>query len=389
MTNHTIITVCLSCILLSFTGCRNESAKGESPTAAAPLAEYPVLTMSKRQTTLFKDYPATIQGEQNIEIRPKIDGYIESIYVDEGSSVKAGQLLFRINAPQYEQAVRSAQADIKIAEANVNSARMQVEKVRPLVEKDIISKYELESAEYNLQSRQAALAQAQANLSNSRTNLSYTAVTSPVNGVVGMIPYRLGSLVSSNTAEPLTTVANVGNIFAYFSVNEKETLEFSRNTKGTTIPERLSTLPPVTLILADGSEYEKKGKVETASGIISNQTGAATLRATFPNPGRHIQSGSSGKIRIPQTFDSVLLVPQPSTYELQGKRFVYLVEPTGKLKATQIDVLEGTSDGVFFVVENGLKAGDKIVMDGINGLKDGMQIRSATANADSLYQSTK
>ncbi|HSB91887.1 MAG TPA: efflux RND transporter periplasmic adaptor subunit [Flavitalea sp.] len=383
---HTFLSLWLIILISCFAACRNEEAKGET---AMPPAEYPVLTITKRQTTIFNDYPASIQGEQNIEIRPKIDGYIESIYVDEGSSVKAGQLLFRINAPQYEQAVRSAQADINIAQASVNSAKMQVEKVRPLVEKDIISRFELESAEYNLQSRQAALAQARANLANAKTNLGYTVVTSPVNGVVGMIPFKLGSLVSSNTIEPLTTVSNIGKIFAYFSVNEKERLAFRRNTKGNTTQERLATLPPVTLILADGSEYEQKGKIETESGFINYETGAATLRATFPNPGRHIQSGSSGRVRIPQTFDSVLLIPQQSTYELQGKRFVYLVQPGGTVKATQVDVLEGTSDGQFFVVEKGLAAGDKIVMDGINGLKDGMQVKPAPANADSVYQVMK
>ena len=374
-------------MLLLLPYCNNDNAKGASQGAQMPVAEFPVLTLSQRQITLFNDYPAIIQGEQNIEIRPKIDGYIEFIYVDEGAAVKKGQLLFRINAPQFEQAVRTAEAEIKIAQASVNSARMQVEKVRPLVEKDIISKYELESAEYNLQSRQAILAQAEANLSNAKTNLGYASVTSPVNGVLGPIPYRLGSLVSSNTPQPLTTVANIGNIFAYFSVNEKDRLEFRRNAKGKTIAERLASIPPVTLILSDGSEYSHKGKVETESGLINRETGSASLRATFPNPGSHIQSGSSGKVRIPQRLDSVLLIPQQSTYELQGKRFVYLVEPKGSVKSTQINVLEG-SDGQFFVAREGLKPGDKIVADGINGLKDGTQIKPVNINADSLYKQT-
>ena len=248
------------------------------------MSEYPVLTIAPRQTTLFTDYPAAIQGQQNIEIRPKIDGYIETIYVDEGATVKKGQLLFRISAPQYEQEVRTAQADIKIAQADVNAAQMQVNKVRPLVEKGIISKYELESAQYTLEARQAALAQAQARLANAQTNLSYTSVTSPVNGVVGTFPYKIGSLVNSNTAQPLTTVSNIGNIYAYFSLNEKQSLEFIKNTKGATIEKRLASLPPVTLILADGSEFPEKGKVEIASGLINTQTGSVSVRATFPIP---------------------------------------------------------------------------------------------------------
>ncbi|CAN5524535.1 efflux RND transporter periplasmic adaptor subunit [soil metagenome] len=341
-------------------GCNNP---GEQPVTSmeAAVPEYLVLTIRRHTTTLFTDYPATIQGQQNIEIRPKIDGYIDAIYVDEGATVRKGQLLFRISAPQYEQQVRTAQADIKIAEANVNAAKMQVEKVRPLVEKDIISKYELESAEYTLQSRQATLAQAQASLANARTNLGYTSVSSPVSGVVGTIPYRLGSLVNSNTTQPLTTVANIGNIFAYFSINEKESLVFARNTKGTTIPERLAQLPPVSLILSDGTEYTEKGKVETASGLVVTQTGSVSMRATFPNAASLIQSGSTGKVRIPQFIDSALLIPQKATYELQGKHFVYLVGTGGKVTSTEVKVPDG-NDGQFFIVLDGLKAGDKIVL---------------------------
>src|SRR3954447_11877253 len=354
---------------------------------APPVLEYPVLTIAPRQTTLFNDFPATIQGQQNIEIRPKIDGYIETIYVDEGATVKKGQPLFQISAPQYEQEVRTAQADIKIAQADVNAAQMQVNKVRPLVEKGIISKYELESAQYSLEARQAALAQAQARLANAQTNLSYTSVTSPVNGVVGTIPYKIGSLVSSNTAQPLTTVSNIGNIYAYFSVNEKQSLAFIKNTKGATIEERLASLPPVTLILPDGSEFPEKGKVGIASGLINTQTGSVSVRAIFPNPVNFIRSGSTGTVRIPGTIDSALLIPQRATYELQGKHFVYVLESTGTVRSTEIKVLE-SSNGQFYVVQEGLGSGDKIVVEGVAGLHDGASIKEKSINADSLYQKT-
>ena len=307
--------------------------------------------------------------------------------MDEGAKVQKGQLLFGISAPQYEQEVRTAQADIKIAQADVNAAQMQVNKVRPLVEKDIISKYELESAQYTLEAKQAALAQAQARLANARTNLSYTSVTSPVNGVVGTIPYKIGSLVSSNTAQPLTTVSNIGNIYAYFSVNEKQSLAFIKNTKGATIEERLASLPPVTLILADGSEFPEKGKVQIASGLINTQTGSVSVRATFPNPGNFIRSGSTGTVRIPQTIDSALLIPQGATYELQGKHFVYVLESTGTVRSTEIKVLE-SSNGQFYVVQGGLQPSDKIVVEGIASLHDGASIKGKSINADSLYQKT-
>ncbi|MCW3093579.1 MAG: efflux transporter, family, subunit [Ferruginibacter sp.] len=381
--NLACVAVLASLIIVSCNDQKQSATSAQSP--EPPVAEYPVLTISLHTTTLYNDYPATIQGQQNIEIRPKIDGYIDAIYVDEGATVRKGQLMFRINAPQYEQEVRTAQADINIAQADVNAAKMQVEKVRPLVEKDIISKFELQSAEYTLEARQATLAQARARLANARINLGYTRVSSPVSGVVGTIPYRLGSLVGSNTPQPLTTVANIGNIFAYFSINEKESLVFARNAKGTTIPERLATLPPVSLILSDGTEYSQKGKVETASGLVVTQTGSVSMRAVFPNAGNLIQSGSTGKVRIPQTIESALLIPQKATYELQGKRFVYRVGTGGKVSSTEVKLPEG-NDGQFFVILEGLQPGDQIVLEGIDGLRDGTPIKPSPVNADSVYR---
>lgn len=361
------------------------SKTAADPKKTPPPAEYGVLSVTPHQTTLFDEFPVNIQGQQNIEIRPKIDGYIDMIYVDEGATVRKGQLLFRINAPQYEQEVRNAQAAIKIAQADVSAAQMQVNKVNPLVQKNIISKYELQSAQYSLQSRQAALAQAQVRLANARINLGYTAVTSPVNGVVGIIPYKIGSLVSSNTPQPLTTVSNIGNIYAYFAMNEKQSLAFNRNTKGATIQERLKTLPPVSLILADGTEFAEKGKVETASGIINTETGSVSVRATFANPGNLIRSGSSGVIRIPHPVDSALIIPQKATYEIQGKKFVYIVGDSNKVKSVEVKVMT-TSNGQYFVVTDGLQPNDKIVLDGVSALREGLAIKPKTINTDSLYQ---
>lgn len=353
---------------------------------AAPAAkDYQVITISPRSTTLNIDYPATIEGQQNVEIRPKIDGYVERIYVDEGATVRQGQLLFQIRAPQYEQEVRTAQANIKIAQANVNAAQMEVNKVRPLVEKNIISKYELQSAEYTLQSNQAALAQAQATLSNARTNLGYTTVTSPVNGVIGTLPYKIGSLVSSTTTLPLTTVSNISNIYAYFSINEKQALAFETITKELTKEQRAKSIPPVTLVLANGSEFSEKGRIETASGLINIETGSVRIRATFPNPNYMIRSGSSGMVRIPVTIDTAMMVPQKSTYEIQGKKFVYLVSDSSTVKSVEIKI-RPDSDGQFFVVEEGLKAGDKIVLEGVASLRENMAIKPKPVSADSVFK---
>ncbi len=373
--------------LFVFSSCGSKNQKtGTAQTNQ--VKDYPTLTIIPHTTTIYTDYPATIEGQENVEIRPKIDGYLEKMYIDEGATVKKGEPLFQISAPQYEQEVRTALANIKIAQADVNAALMNVNKVSPLVQKNIISKYELESAEYTLEAKQAALAQANAALANAKTNLGYTLVSSPVNGVVGSIPYKLGSLVSSNTTQPLTTVSNIGNVYAYFSVNEKQALAFSKNTKGATTAARLASLPPVSLILSDGTEFPRKGRIQTASGLINTQTGSLSVRAVFPNPGNIIRSGSSGAVRIPSTVDSAILVPQKSTFEIQGKTFLYLVSDSGTVKSSQIEILSN-SGGQYFVVTKGLKPGDKIVVEGVATLREGAQIKPREINADSMYQQMK
>jgi membrane fusion protein (multidrug efflux system) len=373
-------------LLLSACGGGNKQAAG-GPAAGGPppVSSFPVFKVSLRDATLNSDYPATLQGQQNIEIRPKIDGYIDHIYIDEGSVVKKGQVLFRISAPQYAQDVNNSAAAVSSAEADVNSAQLQVNKTKPLVEKDIISHYELESAQLTLQARRAALKQAKANLANSRTNLGYTTVTSPVNGVVGTIPYKLGSLVNSNTAQPLTTVSNIGNIYAYFSLNEKQLLDFARHYEGRTLEAKLSKLPPVSLVLSDGSNYPEKGRVETISGLINTQTGSASLRATFPNPMRLIRSGGSATVRIPQNLKDVILVPQKATYELQGKRFVFVVDGSGKVKNTEIQIMD-LATGQYYVVTNGLKTGDTVILEGTSNLQDGTAVKPDMQADSKVYQ---
>ncbi|HYK76073.1 MAG TPA: efflux RND transporter periplasmic adaptor subunit [Daejeonella sp.] len=370
-------------ILFIYTSC--SGTKNKPGTEPNQIKDYPVLTISEHPVTLLSDYPATIQGQQVVEIRPKIDGYIESILVDEGATVKQGQVLFKISAPQYEQEVRTAQANIQIALANVDAAKMEVNKVRPLVEKKIISQYELQSAEFTLEAKQAALAQARASLANAKTNLGYTTVTSPVNGVVGILPYKIGSLVSSNTAQPLTTISNIGNIYAYFSINEKQVLEFSTQVKGATTQKRLASLPPVTLVLANGTTLPEKGRIETVAGQINTETGSISVRATFPNPGNLVRSGSSGTVQIPTMFNSAILIPQKSTYEIQGKKFVYSVTDSNTVKSMEIKI-RNSSSGQYYVVEAGLKPGDKIVLEGVASLREDLKIKPIEINNDSLYK---
>lgn len=379
----TVRTFLLYVFVLVTLGCRNSpNGGGQDP---APVAQpYPVFKVLSHNTVLQSQYPATLQGQQNIEIRPKIDGYIEHIYIDEGATVKKGQLLFKISAPEYEQDVKNAQAAINSAEADVNTARLQVEKTKPLVDRHIISEYELKSAEDALKIKEAALAQAQTTLANAKTNLGYTEITSPVNGVAGTLPYKLGSLVSSTTASPLTMISNISKIYAYFSMNEKQLLDFSRTYKGSTVEEKLKQLPPVVLLLPDGTEYPEKGRVETISGLIDPQTGAATFRADFPNPVGLIRSGGSAVVSIPVTVNNAILVPQESTYELQGKRFVYKVNGD-KVSNVEITTLSDPA-GQYFVVTGGLKPGDTVVYESAAPIADGTAIKPDMKPEGQIYK---
>jgi membrane fusion protein (multidrug efflux system) len=378
----------IAALMLIITGCgkKDDQAAAAAAAAGQPKA-YKVVTLSPQSATINIDYPASIQGQQNIEIRPRVDGYIEKIFVDEGAVVKAGQPLFKISAPQYEQEVRTATAGVKSAQASVSAAKLAVTKVTPLVNQQIISKYELESAQFNYESARAALAQARAALVNAQTNVGFTTVKSPVNGVVGSIPFRLGSLASAANADALTTVSSIGNVYAYFAFNEKQLLTITKDSTSTTLAAKIQKIPAVSLLLSDGTIYGEKGKIETINGLINTATGSVSVRARFPNSKGIIRSGSSTKVRIPQDVKNKIIVPQSATFELQDKRFATVVE-NGKTKNVVITVLDNTI-GNYYVVDSGLKEGDQIVLEGVANLKEGTQIKATPENAETVYANLK
>jgi membrane fusion protein (multidrug efflux system) len=384
MNKQSLLSIFAASVII--VSCGKKDDKAAQAAAAAQVKEYKTLVIQPESATLNTDYPASIQGQQNIEIRPRVEGYIDKIYVDEGAVVRAGQPLFKISAPEYEQEVRTATASIKSAQAAVSSAKLAVNKVKPLVEKEIISKYELETAQYNYDSALATLAQANASLVNARTNLGYTTVTSPVDGVVGSIPFRLGSLVSSNNTEPLTTVSSIGNVYAYFAMNEKVLLSFSEGSG--TLAQKIKQLPQVSLLLSDGSIYGEKGKIETVNGLINTETGSVNIRARFPNPRGIIRSGSSTTVRIPTQVKEGLIIPQSATFELQDKIFAVTVGKDGKTKNANITILENKA-GNYYVVTSGLKAGDQIVLEGVASLKEGTEIKTQNQNAETVYADLK
>lgn len=364
--------------LVATTACQ----KQEQQTGAAP--ECAVMTVQPSSVDLKTTFPATIRGRQDIEIRPQISGFITKLCVDEGALVKKGQTLFLINPTEYQAAVNTAQAAIKVAEANLATQEITVNSKRELLKKNIISEYDMQMAENTLASMKANLAQSKAQLVTAKQNLAYTTITSPSDGIVGSIPYRVGSLVSSATAEPLTVVSDISKMYAYFSMTEKELLEQTK--KSGNDRAVIESMPELDLQLIDGSVYDQKGKVETISGVIDATTGSVSVRAAFANPKGILKSGGTGKILLPYKSENALVVPQTATYEIQDKKFVYVLQKDGTVKSTEVEVLD-VNDGKNYIVTAGLKSGDQIALENVSTMKDGQKITPITAQqSEAKYQ---
>lgn len=325
--------------------------------------EYPVVTVGTSSADMQTTYPATIKGVQDVEIRPKVQGFLTQINVKEGQTVSAGQTLFVIDNETYQAQVRQAQAAVNTAQQGVNTAQLTYDNSQQLHQNRVIGDYELQTAKNSYESAKAQLAQAQASLANAREMLSFCFVKSPAAGVVGTLPFKKGALVSGSNV--LTNVANISQMDVYFSVTEKEAMALSQ--KG------LSSLPAVKLQLADGSVYGLEGKVTRMSGVIDQVTGSVQLIATFPNPEKQLKSGGAGNIIIPRQASDAIIIPQSCVSEVQNKKFVYLLTEGNKVKYTEIKV-DPQDDGNTYIVTEGLKAGDKYVTNGITKLNDGMEI---------------
>ena len=305
--------------------------------------------------------------------------------MDEGQQVKKGQVLFTLDQVQFQAAVDQALAAVKVAETGVQTAQLTADNKRTLFDKNIISEYEWQMAANSLAQAKAQLAQAQANLVNARKNLAYTTVTAPSDGVVGTIPNREGSLASPSSAQPLTTVSDNSEVYAYFSLNEKDILDLTEN-GAKSLNASISQMPEVTLRLANGEIYPEKGKVATVSGVIDNSTGAATVRALFDNKSGMLRSGSTGQVLIPNNFEHVIVIPQGATNELQNIRFAYVVNDSNKVVATPIQVSE-ISDGKNFIVTSGLQPGQRIAVEGIGTkVRDGIVVVPVDAAAQQQAQ---
>ena len=347
------------------------SSCGEEKQRAHDNARHKTMVISRKDMSLERQYSARLTGRQIVEVRPQVSGCITRILTNEGEAVRKGQTLFVIDQVPYRAALEMAVAARKSAEARLATARMNYENESRLQEGHVVGDVSVATMRNALQEAEAALAQARAQEVNARNNLSYTEVKSPVSGVASMIPWHVGSLVGSNISEPLVTVADDSEMYVYFSISENQSLDLI--SQYGSISEFIAKAPAVSLRLSNGQEYAQEGRISAVSGTVDSQTGAVTLRATFPNSGHLLHNGGSATVVLPTHRRQCIVIPQEATYELQNRSFVYRVI-NGKTKATPV-TLFSQNNGKEYIVEQGLNVGDTIIAEGAGLLKDGIEVR--------------
>lgn len=348
-----------------FIGCGQQQ---QQQGAQAKLETMKVKTESR---TLEKSFTATIRGRQDIEIYPEVSGKLTRLCVTEGQRVAQGQVLFVIDQIPYQASVETARANVKAAEAALATSQLNYNSQKKLFEERVVSSFDLQTAENNLKTAQASLAQAKAQLTIANNNLSYCSVKSPSNGVVGSLPYRLGALVGPSMPQSLTTISDNTEMYVYFSMSEKDIIDLSR--KYGSLDDAIAQMPPVGLKLSDGSEYEEKGKVETASGVISSSTGTTSLRAKFPNANKFLVSGSTGSVVMPVDYKDIIVIPQAATFNMQDKTVCYRV--VDGVAKSQIIEVSPISNGTEYIVLGGLKPGEEIIAKGAGLVREGTPVK--------------
>lgn len=336
----------------------------------------PIIQLMRQDATLDRDYASRIEAVQNVEVRARVGGYLDKILVDEGQAVHRGQPLFQLNAAEYRVKVSEAQASLESARAQAQSAQVEMERVKLLVDKNVISPSELKLSQAKMATAQAAINQSKAALSNAQLLVSLTSIRAPFDGVINRLPFKTGSLIE--TGALLTTISDLDQMYAYFNVSENEYLANVRKRRD----PRHVTVREVNLILADGTPYPYRGKVETTETVFEGNDGTIAYRARFPNPNHLLRHGASGNIRLETEVDNAVLVPQKAVFELQDKNYVYVVDGGNKVR-TRSFVPQSRIDQ-FYVVKSGLHAGDRVVYEGIQQLRDGMAITPRPMPTDSV-----
>ncbi|MCF2443592.1 efflux RND transporter periplasmic adaptor subunit [Dyadobacter sp. CY345] len=345
--------------------------KQEAPTTPPP-PTLPVVEITSGQATTYQEYPASIEGKVNVEIRPQVDGYLDKVFVDEGAYVKAGQPLFKINDNPYREQLNNAKANLSAAQASIINSQLEIDKLTPLVENKVISDFQLKAAKAANAVAIANAEQAKAVVGSAQINVGYTTIKAPVSGFIGRLPKKNGSLVSRADVEPLTQLSDVQEVHVYFSLGEADFIKFKAQYDGATLNDKLKKLEPISLLLADQTVYPKQGKVDMIDGQFDKNTGAITLRATFANAQGLLRSGNTGKVRLSLQHESAVLVPQSATLELQDKVFVYAVGEGNKVKKLPITIIGKSGNN--YLIKDGVKAGDRIVSAGLDILQEGTVI---------------
>ena len=351
------------------------AACGNAP-AVQTRSEYQVMDITTSDKELQTTYSAAIRGRQDIDIYPQVSGTLTRLCVEEGQAVRKGQILFIIDQVPYIAALRTAEANVEAAKAGVATSQLTYDSKRKLYAQKVVSEFDLKTSHNSLLSAKAQLAQAEAQRINAANNLSYTEVKSPADGVVGTLPYRVGTLVSSGMPKPLTTVSDNSDMYVYFSMTENQMLELTRRYGSK--DKALAEMPAVSLQLNDRSTYPQEGKIETISGVIDTSTGTVSLRAVFPNKDGLLTSGGSGNVIVPLKKEDCIVIPQAATYELQDKVFVYKVVD-GKAQSAPVQVTR-VNGGQEYIVENGLQVGDVIVVEGVGLLREGTPVVAKPAS---------
>jgi membrane fusion protein (multidrug efflux system) len=349
---------------------------------APPPPSLPVVAVTSGQQTVYQEYPASIEGIANVEIRPQVEGTLDVIYVDEGAKVTKGQPLFKINDRPYQEQLNQALANLHAAEAALVNAEIEVEKKTKLVNNKVLADFQLKTAVAARNVAKANLEQAKAGVGSARINLGYTLIKAPTDGYIGRLLKKQGSLVTPSDVQALTDLSDIHELHVYFALGENDFVSFKNNFEGATLEEKIKKLPPITLVLSDQTEYAQQGKIDMVDGQFDKNTGAITLRATFPNKEGLLRSGNTGKVRLGKQHAKVLLVPQMATLEMQDKIFVYTVNDSNKVNKQPIEVI-GKS-GASYLVKGGIKDGDHIVYKGMDLLQEGQVIAPQQISPDSL-----
>jgi membrane fusion protein (multidrug efflux system) len=368
-----LYTTCVAALaVITIAAC---NAKG-SDKQKNNIQQLPVFTVNLKDTLLQQAYVADIQAIQNIEIRAKVSGFLDKILIDEGQFVRKGQPLFQLNDAEYKVELYKAQAALNSAIAETKGAELEVNRVQTLVAKNVISKTELELAKAKLLAAEAKVNEARFKEKEANIKLSYTLIRSPFEGIIDRIPLKLGSLIAEGTL--LTTLSDNKQVFAYFHVSENEYLQYVRNGKVTADDWKRD---PIDLYLSDGSYYPNKGVFETMEGQIDDNTGAIALRARFNNPQRILKHGATGKIKLTTKVHNAVMIPQKSTIEIQDKVFAFVVEKDGTVRMQNFEPMAKVAG--YYIVQNGIKAGQQLVFEGIQNLRDGVRIQPLPVVLDS------